>query len=467
MDARAANQPLGETSNLSVKLVGGNGTFVGSPFSIELERFGYTEEEFAASGIATSLVSDGELTSDGRWTFSAGPTAPYRTRIVVRRPTDPEAFSGTACVEWLNVSGGLDADPEWASVYEEVLRRGHMWVGVSAQHIGVMGGPVLVQGPDDPRAALAGQGLRAIDPARYGSLDHPGDGYSHDIYTQVGRAIRAGMATGGLVPRRVVAVGESQSAAALVTYYNGVQPLSGAFDGFLVHSRAASALPLVGPGEQVAIAEAILRNLPVVFRTDADAPVMNIQSEGDVTGLMNSHVARQPDSDVFRLWEVAGTSHADAHMLGALAGTLDCGLPINDGPFHLVVKAALRALVTWVDEATAPPTAARLDVVDGAVPSLGRDRDGIATGGIRNPTVDVPVATLSGEPGPSPSMLCLLLGSARPFTDDRINELYASPEDYLKRFETGADEVVAGGFVLPEDREALLAFAEPSVIGPR
>jgi len=466
MDAQTGGRALDEVSDLSVPLVGGGGTFVGSPFYVDLDEFEFTEEEFAASGTATCFGSDDELTYGGRWTFIPGPRAPYRTRILVRRPADPQRFSGTACVEWLNVSGGVDADPEWASVNEEILRRGHIWVGVSAQHIGVMGGPVLVEGPEDPRAALAGQGLRKIDPERYESLDHPGDGFSYDIFTQVSRAIRAGSATGDLEPQRVIAVGESQSAAALVTYYNGLQPQTHAFDGFLVHSRAASALPLVEPGGQVAIAEVIIENKPVIFRTDGDAPVMCIQSEGDVTGLLNSHVARQPDSDTFRLWEVAGTAHADAHMLGALAGSLDCGLPINNGPFHLVVKAALRALTTWVDEGTAPPTAPRLDVVEGSIPSLGRDSDGIATGGIRTPPVDVPVGALSGEPGPSPSMLCLLLGSARPFSAERINALYASREDYLKRFETSADEVIAGGFVLPEDREALLTFAEPSLVSP-
>ena len=30
-------------------------------------------------------------------------------------------------------------------------------------------------------------------PARYGTLDHPGDGFSFDIYTQVARALRTGL----------------------------------------------------------------------------------------------------------------------------------------------------------------------------------------------------------------------------------------------------------------------------------
>ena len=56
---------------------------------------------------------------------------------LVRMPSDPAKFSGTVVVEWLNVSGGVDADPDWTSLHEEIVRRGDAWVGVSAQRIGV------------------------------------------------------------------------------------------------------------------------------------------------------------------------------------------------------------------------------------------------------------------------------------------------------------------------------------------
>jgi len=46
---------------------------------------------------------------------------------------------------------------------------------------------------------------------------------------------------------------------------------------------------------------------------------------------------RQPDRDRFRLWEVAGTAHADVHLVGPLASSIDCGVPINvlPPPSHL------------------------------------------------------------------------------------------------------------------------------------
>ena len=277
---------------------------------------------------------------------------------------------------------------------------------------------------------------------------------------------RGGPALGGSKPQWVLAAGESQSAIALTTYYDGVQPLTHAFDGFFVHSRASFGLPLVGPGEYADLAGG-LGGTPAIFRTDLAAPVIDLQAESDVTGILNSVVVRQPDSDTFRLWEVAGTAHADVHLLGpTIADMLDCGAPINNGPLHLVAKAALRGLDEWVRSGQAPPEAPRLDVMSGDPIEIRRDADGIALGGIRTPPVDVPVAVLSGVPGPKPDLLCLLLGSTTPLPAERLAELYASRADYEQRYDAAADQVIEAGFVLPEDRDALLAFADPFGIAP-
>lgn len=453
-------RPTGPSAQLSSELTGGNGVFIGSAIPVDLERAGYVQHEYAASGTATSYTPTGPLSGDGMWSFQPGASAPYRTRVLVRRPADRSRFSGTVVVEWLNVSGGIDADPEWATTHEEILRRGDVWVGVSAQSIGIMGGPVLVH-VDAPGAESAGKGLKAIDPVRYGSLDHPGDGFAFDIYTQVARAVRSGARLAGLRPKRIIAAGESQSAFALVTYYNGVQPLTHAFDGFFVHSRGAIGLPLVAPGQSADIAGAI-SGTPAVFRADQHAPVLDVQTESDVTSVLNSYAARQPDSDRFRLWEVPGTAHADMHLLRSTGAIPDCGVPINNGPLHVVAKAGLRALTNWVQFGKRPPTAERIDVAPGASPQIQRNADGIALGGIRTPPVDVPVAALTGTPGPNPSVICLLLGSTTPFSDQRLAELYPTRAAYLQKFKADADAAIKAGFVLREDRAALLAFADPS-----
>jgi hypothetical protein len=417
-----------------------------------------------ASGNATAYQAKGALTDDGMWTFAPGTTAAYRTRVLVRHPADAAQASGVVIVEWLNVSGGVDANPEYASLEEEIVRRGHIWVGVSAQLIGVEGGAVLVQAPGG--SDLAGKGLKALDPARYGSLAHPGDGYAFDIFTQVAAAVRNGGALlGGAKPTLVLAAGESQSAIALTTYYDGVQPLTKAFDGFFVHSRAGASLPLVGPGAAADLTSSVTSTTHPIFRADLDAPVLELQAESDVTSILNSYVARQPDSEKLRLWEVAGTAHADKHLLGSMADTIDCGVPINDGPMHLVAKAALHALVLWTQNGALPPVAARLEVT-GSTPSVSRDADGIARGGVRSPPVDVPVDALSGDPGPGSSLLCLLLGSTKPLSDGRLSQLYANRAEYQRKYGASVDATIQAGFVLDADRDALNAFAQPTRLPP-
>jgi hypothetical protein len=453
----------GATADLSTELTGGSRAYIGEATTDDLAGAGYTQHEYAAAGAATSYKAAGALTHDGRWGFVPGASAAYRTRVLVRAPTRAKAFSGTVIVEWLNVSGGVDADPEWVSLREEIVRAGDAWIGVSAQRIGVEGGPVLVKVQGVPGSENAGKGLKTVDPARYGTLEHPGDAYSFDIFTQVARAVRSGAGITGLRPERVIAAGESQSAFALVSYYNGVQPLAHAFDGFFVHSRGAVGLPLVAPGKYADIAGA-LGGMSTIFRTDQDAPVLDIQTETDVASILNSYAARQPDSNDFRLWEVAGTAHADAHLLGPSAKYLDCGGPINNGAMHIVAKAALRALTIWLRTGRGPVTAPSIDVAPGATPQIRRNADGIALGGIRTPPVDVPVAALSGAPGPNPSTICLLLGSTKPFSAARLAQLYPSRTEYLQRYEVDADGMIKAGFALVEDRAALLAFADPSSI---
>jgi hypothetical protein len=454
----------GPTADVSEEISGGSGPFVASPYPFTAPP-GFVDEEFVASGTATAYEPLGGLTDDGRWTFEPSTTAPYRTRIVVRRPVNRALASGTVLVEWLNVSGGADANPDYVMLEEEIVRQGHVWVGVSAQIIGIEGGPVVVTAPGGE--GIQGVGLKKLDPARYGSLHHPGDGYAFDIYTQIARAVRNGGALLGRVePEIVLAVGESQSAFALTTYYDGVQPLSLVFDGFFLHSRGAPALSLAGPGEHADIADAIGSGTRPILRDDLDAPVMELQAESDVTGILGSNAVRQPDTDRFRLWEVTGTAHADTRLLGPNAALLDCGAEVNDGPMHVVAKAAFRSLETWVRTGTPPPVAPRLDLSGGATPSVLRDGDGIALGGLRTAPVDVPVDVLSGVPGPNPDILCILLGSTTPLPEARLAELYASRDDYVSQYEAATDDAIRSGFVLEEDREALLAFADPSRIVP-
>ena len=106
----------------------------------DIASLGYTADEFFVSGAACSYAPDGEFGSDGRWDAVPSGVADYVTRIVVLRPTDDARFNGTVLVEWLNVSGGIDAPAVWFLAHREVVREGHASSLVSAQQVGVDGG---------------------------------------------------------------------------------------------------------------------------------------------------------------------------------------------------------------------------------------------------------------------------------------------------------------------------------------
>jgi hypothetical protein len=444
--------------------------FLGQPLSYDLAALGYSNEEFLLEGTARSYAPAGE--------------ARYRTRVVVRRPLDPKRWNGSAVVEWFNVSGGLDAAPDWSFVHRHLIREGFAWVGVSAQRAGIEGGGF----------AAVSFPLKKMDAKRYASLEHPGDAFSFDVFSQAGRAVRDGRLLGGLEPRRVLAIGESQSAVFLVTYVNGVDGDARVFDGFLLHGRGGSGAALEGgmgaEGRSLAeVAELVSSGRGAALsgslfsgseriRSDVRVPVLTLQSETDVVGL-GSAEARQPDSDRLRLWEIAGTAHADTYLL--VASALDDGslspealakllmpttelfgmkvdAPINAGPQqHYVLQAALAHLDRWAGGEAKPPGAPRLELGDGG--SLALDALGIAKGGIRSPWVDAPTAVLSGF-GQSGTEFAFLFGTTRPFDATTLARLYpGGRSEFLARFQEATDEALARGFLLEADAAEIRALA--------
>ena len=62
--------------------------------SFDLAPLGYATNEFFILGTASSYKLAGAPTPDWRWDATPAATAPYATRIVVVRPTDPKKFNG-------------------------------------------------------------------------------------------------------------------------------------------------------------------------------------------------------------------------------------------------------------------------------------------------------------------------------------------------------------------------------------
>ena len=434
-----------DTPTVTGPVTGGR---LGIPFGtspIPLGPAGYTEQEFFLSGTATGYQQAGDWGSDGRWSVTPAEQAPYETRVLVRRPADPARFNGTVVVEWLNVTTGVDLDPDYLYDSAELLREGYAWVGVSAQAVGV-------------------NALRGIDPARYAGLHHPGDTFSYDIFSQAARSLSNTTGVqplGGLRPRALIADGESQSALRMSTYANAIQPVDRLFDGFLIHSRSADSAPISQAPQVAQAGPGVAED-----RTDLGVPVLAVETETDLfSAPLFYQQLRQPDSARFRLWELAGSSHVDASWL-ALAGAEvrpflplppdSCALPANGDQENYLMDNALAQLNRWVRIGVPAVSAPRIEV---AGSTIVRDADGNALGGVRSPIVQAPTAAHSGTGNSGPSIQCQLSGTMTPFTPAQLSAHYPTPAAYVAAVTVAALGDVARGYLLPADAAEVIEAA--------
>jgi hypothetical protein len=437
----------------------------------DLAPVGYSVHEHLVGGTAASYAAAAPFAPDGRWEVAEAGSAEFTTRMVVYCPVDPDRGNGTVVLEWLNVTGGLDIPALLMMTHRHLVRDGYTWVGVSAQRVGIEGGGMM-----------PGLGLRDAAPERYAALRHPGDAFSFDLFTQVARELRRALPERyGVRVERIVATGASQSAFHLTTYVNAVDVHAAAVDGFLLQGRAGAGAPIGGwtfdrfePADNQARRRLLAGRDQI--RADARVPVLVVQSETDVFGRLGYLSARQPDSEQFRLWEVAGAAHCDTYFLcaspfdsGSLpveelaariaaadASGMPTEKPINSGPqMHFVLQRAFDALERWIRDGTAPPTADRL-AVDGDG-RLARDEFGIARGGVRTPWVDAPTTVLSGlgQPGD----MTELFGTTQPLPDEARAARYPGGRDeYLEAFRAATNDALSAGFLLHADAREIAAL---------
>jgi predicted lipoprotein with Yx(FWY)xxD motif len=422
---------------------------------------GYIEQEFQMSG--TAGIYSYASPQPPPWTIQLAESQPYATRLLVRRPADPAKFNGTVAVEWLNVTAGFDSDAEWMRVGEFFIHNGYAYVGVSAQAAGV-------------------NALKKWDPARYGALSMADDGQSYEIFSQAGLAIKQLSPTtlGGLPVKNVIGTGVSQSAMRLVVYVNAFQPLAKTYDGYLLHSRGRGSPPIQGVG-------VFSDQRPVPIRTDVDVPVFVLQTEGDLLS-MDYAVARQPDSDRVRTWEVAGAPHVGAGTpydaavasgirardVGAAAPPGNPTCLSNPFPIWPVADAAWAHLATWSNGGPPPPMAPLIDLSRqatlAAIPPgdgnslIARDAHGNAGGGIRTPAIDAPVGTNYGSSPCAAGQLGFLAGQFVPFDTATLVQLYPTHDEYVAQVSASANKAVDAGYMLTEDANRLIADARAGTI---
>jgi hypothetical protein len=417
-----------------------------------LAAVGYVEEEFFYEGTASQFDTpngqDGALKDSGHG---------YKTRIIVRRPVDPGKFNGVVLAEWQNVTAGYDLDAMWEATFEQIVRGGYAWVGISAQRVGIQQAP---------------NGLKFYSPTRYASLDVTdggtitNDALSYDIFAQGMQAVKNPTGVSPLGPlkaQRIIAMGASQSAARMGVFINSLhKQLGGPVDAYLLFIGGAR------------------------VRDDLPVPVMKILSETDVPGQVPS---RQPDTDTYRQWEVVGASHAGRH-LSLNSGSLNrrdgivreaavCTYPTYPRtPIDNVLGASYDLIDRWVRTGTPPPTAPKADIVSrqgeipdrnggppttGTINDLKRDARGNALGGIRLAEFAVPTSLSTREN--TGNTFCRLYGRYEPFADEVINKLYPTHASYVEQVRAQTDANVKAGYIQAADGQRTKVRAERSYIG--
>ncbi|MGC1508975.1 hypothetical protein FT643_04935 [Ketobacter sp. MCCC 1A13808] len=430
--------------------------FVASP--LDLAAYDYVEEEFMISGTANTYKKSGRWRSDGEWGIQISQAdLPYATRLLVRRPANPEKFNGTVVIEWFNNTAFMDVDVIWAQSHQELLREGYVWIGVSAQTLGVTA-------------------LKTWDRERYGDLRLNSDGLSYDIFSQVAQAVRRQPETvlGGLTATTVLGVGESQSAIRLTTYVNAFQePALQVYDGILLYSRFALSAPLKN-------GISMLSPSKVFIRADNRLKVLQLETEQDVFMFL-FRLARQDDTEYLRTWEIPGASHYDDYGVSNLLpqyqrdwpqlGSIElvCKNSLNKVPQHYVVNAALSGLAKWASDGQAPAHSTRIEYKNLKV---SRDANGNALGGIRLPDLEAAIATHNyanyGVIGSGNwfvnAFACPFLGNTVPFDQAKLNALYPTHQDYVSKFTQAADAALEAGFLLPADHKEAIAGAQAADI---
>ena len=232
---------------------------------IDLKKYGYVEREYLMSGEAN--VYGWVAGSD--YSTQVLRDGPYATRVLVRQPANLHKWSGRVVVELMNTSAGYDWTAIWSALWESVLARHDVYVGITCKAAVFPG----MQTFDAERyAGLAMANPLAPEDQAGGTLPADGAGYDPnysklyenglvwDIATQAGRLLKSGGPANPLkrAAKTVILSGESQQGNVLVSYYKWFTPAAYSktgrpiFDGYLaecfVNANPQDSFPVVHPG---------------------------------------------------------------------------------------------------------------------------------------------------------------------------------------------------------------------------
>ena len=423
-----------------------------SSLFFDLASVGYVEEEYFLDGRADAHDADGNLLAEA---------APYVTRMLVRRPADPERFSGTVHLEPLH--NLQENSPTWNVSRGFLTRRGHAWIGVTVSAGTFMpagtpmgGGIAQLQHADarrygelsllafdtpPPRAAPVGPGGYDVEEMRWNLSMATAHGAG--VVAGVGALVRGNHRSSplaGYEVQRVDASGWSQTGLFWANFLDW---------GYHEVARGASSTRAID-GYLIAVA-------PGPAHHPVDAPLVNLLSEAEVVGTLNPGAGVADDSDTppFRGYEVPGTFHLWNLAFGGPFRTADHGVRHNDRSWYLLVHALLDGLDEWTRGGKPLPHAPRITRDPGAPDGVARDEHGNALGGVRTAWVDVPSARYLARCECSPTV-----GEMRVFDDATIARLHGSDDAHRSAWALRVDAMHADRWLLAEDAAELRATPE-------
>jgi len=484
--------PIPETETSQIFTTGGT----------DLAAHGYEIAEYFVSGEAN--VYDWGSDGAAETPQVVVPDAPYTTRMIIRRPSNPQDFSGTVWVELNNPSRGWDVEVQWPVLQDKVMRDGDIWVSITAK----------------PNVIAS---LQRIDPERYGRLsmanpvlaeeqacgllpDEEGydenlsrlyeNGLVWDMISQIGALVRDGSEDSPFARydvEHVYGTGESQTGFFINTYVNNFANDATLADGRPVYDGFVSAS---GAGRTVPISqcvEAMPVDDPRGQLPATHAPFIRADAQGDVF-LLGSYSWRREDSDDpnagYRLYEIAGAPHGPAFITNyqpdpkaiKKAGNLPTQVAYEYGgaeatanhlPRQYLEAAMYANLERWVEDGTPPPKAEPIATKPGTSETLfgdtidatfATDEHGNVLGGVRSPYLDVPTATYYESATPTEGLpYAWSFGHQEDFGTTKLHQLYGvvgAHQNYLEQVKESVEALQAEGWLLPEDAARIVTEAE-------
>ena len=443
------------------------------PPLVALEKANYVDQEFFVSGFAN--VYDWDASGNP---VVRTPDAPYTTRIIVRRPANLKKFSGTVWVEPLNPSLAIDLDRMWQLHYEQILRDGDAYVGITSKPIAMVAlqnfdpvryAPLSMANPLPPDQQTCGR-LPGEPGYNLNSSKLYENGLIWDIISQVGAVLKSQDPQNplGAAATRIYGEGWSQTGGYAVRYFNTFGPMalmsdgSRVYDGWLIGgatgataiNQCSASLPASDPRSQF-----LPHGVPVIW----------LRTQGDFFSFAYRRADSDTPGDQFRLWELAGPTHdsitifenfpPDADIIKAGVTPPDptvCGYQyITDLPYEYNFNAAAEHLKNWVVDGIAPPHADRM-IYDANNNNV-LDQYGNALGGVRTPYLDVPIWTY--HMGGGTVFTCLVLGYKTPLSPDVIQQLYPQHGTYVSQVAQDTQRLVKEGFIPSYDAANIVTKA--------